>query len=91
MTTVELVKMIANESGQTQVATKNFLTTLSSVVMSNITNGDKICIGDLGSVRMVIKPPRAGVNPKTGEHIQIGERRKIQFKASKDLKESLDS
>ena len=53
--------------------------------------GDKVSLQGFGSFQVKDTKPRRGVNPATGEAIQIPAKRKVTFKPSPALKETLNS
>ena len=54
-------------------------------------SGDKIEIRGVGSFKTITRSPRIGRNPKTGEKVQVAEKKAIFFKPGKELKERVDS
>jgi DNA-binding protein HU-beta len=51
--------------------------------------GERIRIGGLGILQVRKRAARIGRNPATGEQIQIKASKKVAFRASKELKESI--
>jgi nucleoid DNA-binding protein len=45
-----------------------------------------VAIAGFGTFKVKQTKARMGVNPKTGEKIQISAKKKVAFKAAKDLK-----
>jgi DNA-binding protein HU-beta len=62
-------------------------------LVTNIVNalkkGERIRIGGLGILQVRKRAARIGRNPATGEQIQIKASKKVAFRASKELKESI--
>jgi DNA-binding protein HU-beta len=58
-------------------------------VVKNLKKGNRIRISGLGSLQVRKHAARKGRNPATGESIKIPARKKIAFRASKDLKEAI--
>lgn len=65
--------------------TDNFLTTLTKVLAT----GESVKFVGFGSFETKLRAARNGVNPDTGEHIQIPETVVVKFKPGKSLKEAL--
>lgn len=65
--------------------TDNFLTTLTKVLAT----GESVKFVGFGSFETKLRAARNGVNPDTGEHIQIPEKVVVKFKPGKSLKEAL--
>ena len=51
--------------------------------------GDEVAIAGFGAFKTVKRAARMGVNPKTGEKIQIAASIKPKFRAAKALKEAV--
>jgi DNA-binding protein HU-beta len=58
-------------------------------VVKNLKKGNRIRIPGLGSLQVRKHAARKGRNPATGESIKIPAKKKIAFRASKDLKEAV--
>jgi integration host factor subunit beta len=54
-------------------------------------SGDKIEIRGVGSFKTIVRSQRIGRNPKTGERVEVAEKKAIFFKPGKELKERVDS
>jgi len=55
-----------------------------------LVRGHRIEIRGFGSFSISRRPPRTGRNPRSGESVQIPERRVPHFKPGKALREALD-
>jgi DNA-binding protein HU-beta len=73
--------------------TKIFAEKALGIVLDAITSGikkDKVVqIVGFGTFSVAERDPRVGVNPRTGDKIQIGASKSIRFKAGSKLKEVL--
>jgi DNA-binding protein HU-beta len=58
-------------------------------VVKNLKEGNRIRIPGLGSLQVRKHAARTGRNPFTGESIKIPAKKKIAFRAAKDLKEAV--
>lgn len=56
-----------------------------AVIREALAEGQRISLPGLGSFSVVLHAARAGRNPRTGEAIAIEARRRVHFKAGKDL------
>ena len=54
-------------------------------------NGEKIEIRGLGSFKVITRKARIGRNPKTGEKVEVHEKKAVFFKPGKELKERADN
>ena len=60
------------------------------VMKETLEKGESLKISGFGSFEVRQKNARPGRNPKTGEEIEIGERRSAVFKPGKNLKEAVE-
>jgi DNA-binding protein HU-beta len=58
-------------------------------VVKNLKKGNRIRIPGLGSLQVRKHAARKGRNPTTGEQIKIPAKKKIAFRAAKDLREAV--
>ncbi|WP_423456118.1 integration host factor subunit beta [Ottowia sp. VDI28] len=92
MTRSDLVELLAERFGQlthrdAEAAVKTILDTMSDA----LTRGHRIEIRGFGSFSINRRAPRLGRNPRTGESVQIPERRVPHFKPGKALRETVGS
>lgn len=59
------------------------------VITKTLSKGDEVAIVGFGTFKTVKRAARMGINPKTGEKIQIAASTKPKFKAGKVLKEAV--
>jgi len=90
MTRSDLVELLAERFGQlthrdAEAAVKTILDTMSDA----LTRGHRIEIRGFGSFSINRRAPRLGRNPRTGESVQIPERRVPHFKPGKALRETV--
>jgi DNA-binding protein HU-beta len=58
-------------------------------IVKTLGRGEEVAISGFGTFRVVKRAARMGVNPKTGEKIQIKASTKPKFRAGKVLKEAV--
>ena len=58
-------------------------------IVKHLKKGEKIRIGGLGILQVRKRAARMGLNPATGEAIQIKASKKVAFRAAKELKEAV--
>ncbi|MBI5079537.1 HU family DNA-binding protein [Candidatus Wolfebacteria bacterium] len=59
------------------------------IITKSLSRGEEVAITGFGSFKVAKRAARAGVNPKTGEKIQIAASIKPKFRAGKALKEAV--
>jgi DNA-binding protein HU-beta len=87
------LKQIAAELAESHDLAKNqaeaVLGGLVALATRHLKNGDKIRLTGLGVLQVQNRAARMGRNPATGEAIQIKASKKIAFRPSKELKETV--
>jgi DNA-binding protein HU-beta len=78
----DLVKMVADKTGNTQVAVKAILDATFEIIQ-NVAAEDSLIIRDFGVFKTKVRAARTGRNPNTGNTIQIPESKVLSFKATK--------
>ncbi|TRZ64345.1 MAG: HU family DNA-binding protein [Spirochaetia bacterium] len=58
-------------------------------ITKTLSKGEEVAITGFGTFRVVKRAARMGINPKTGEKIQIAAAIKPKFRAGKVLKEAV--
>ncbi len=89
MTKSELVDRVAEEAGISKKAAAKTVDSVVAAIHEVLKEGEKIRITDLGSFSVVTRQARKGVNPRTGEPLEIPATRAPKFSAAKALKESV--
>src|SRR5437899_6153739 len=91
MTKSELIDRLAAQFPQlvakdAELAVKMILDAMAE----SLAKGERIEIRGFGSFGLNYRPPRTGRNPKSGERVQVPEKRVPDFKAGKELRERVD-
>jgi DNA-binding protein HU-beta len=90
--TVTLKHLAAALAETHEMSKKQAETVLGDLVgniVKHLKKGERIRIGGLGILQVRRRAARMGRNPATGEAIQIKASKKVAFRASKELKESI--
>lgn len=90
MNKVDLVKLIAEETGLTQREAEAALNALIEGTMDALAEGESVKLSGFGSFNVRERKERQGVNPQTGAPITIPASKAVVFRASKALKEKLN-
>ena len=56
-----------------------------------LSNGSRVEIRGFGSFSLNLRPPRLGRNPKTGQRVEVPEKRVPHFRAGKELRARVNS
>ena len=91
MTRSDLVEELAARFGQlTHRDAEHAVKTILDAVGDALVRGHRIEIRGFGSFSVTHRPPRLGRNPRSGEAVQIPEKRVPHFKPGKALRETVD-
>ena len=86
-----LVDRVHNRHGAlTKREAAKIVDTIFSTMKSTLADGKKVQIKNFGVFEVIPRAGRAGVNPSSGESIYIPPHRGLQFRPSRQLKETVD-
>ncbi len=87
----EVIKEVAKQSGLSVVDSTKAVNTLLSVITSLLkSTGSKVTLTGFATFQNKKRKSRSGVNPKTGEKIQIRARNTVAIKAGRLLKDAVN-
>jgi len=89
MNKTELINAVAEKAGLTKVDAKNALDAVVAAVSEALAKGDKVSLVGFGTLSVVEKGERTGINPRTKESITIAARKVVKFKQGAELSESI--
>ena len=85
----QLIAAVASKAGcENEVAVACY-EAMVETIMETVKNGDKVTLPDLGNFEVKTRAARVGVNPATGEKINIPESKVLNFKPAKKVKDEL--
>ena len=85
-----LVEAVMKAAGiETKKNGQEAVEAIFDTIVKTLSRGEEVAISGFGTFRVVKRAARMGVNPKTGERIQIAAATKPKFKAGKLLKEAV--
>ena len=85
----ELASRLAEKMGMTKKQGVEWLDAFVDEITKVLRSGDKVNITGFGIFKVADRKAREGVNPRTGEKIQIKASKKPRFTAGKLLKEAI--
>lgn len=91
MTKSEFVDQVASESGLSKGEATKAVETALQVIEDTLKRGGEINITGFGKFSVADRGARQGVNPQTGEKIQIAASRVPRFSAGSSLKTAVKS
>lgn len=91
MTRSALIEKVSERvDGLTLKQTEIVVETVFESIKESLKKGEKIEIRGFGNFRLKERQPRKARNPKTGESVDVPQKKAIRFKAGKALKEALN-
>jgi len=92
MTRSDLIQRLTGRFPQLTLAdTEVSVKTVLDAISQRLSEGGRAEIRGFGVFSLNVRPPRIGRNPKTGEKVNVPEKRAPHFKAGKELRERVDS
>lgn len=79
----DLIRAVAATCGVSKSQADEILTAAFTVIQEEATAGKTVAIHGFGRFSEKIRPAREGRNPRTGEPVQIDEKRALTFKPTK--------
>lgn len=84
-----LVDAVCEKLGVTKKGAEDAVDTVFDTITASLAKGEEVAISGFGSFLTKKRAARMGVNPRTGEKIQIGATTTPKFRAGKALKEAV--
>ena len=87
----QLIERFAKEEGITIKNAANVVNVVFDSMADSLAKGDRVEIRGFGSFKVKSYNSYQGRNPKTGEIIQVREKKLPYFKVGKEMKERVDN
>ena len=85
----KLVDAVSAKLGSTKAEAERAINALLDEVTNSLSRGEEVALTGFGTFQVSSRQARAGVNPRTGEKIQIAAVKVPKFRAGKNLKEAV--
>lgn len=89
MKKAEFIAKMAEKLNVPKTQAAEFVEGFWDIVVSSLTKGEDVSFPGFGVFKVAKRAARMGVNPKTGEKIQIAASTKAKFRVGKTLKEAV--
>lgn len=86
----ELVVLLTKKTGLSKSDAKKALDIIFDEITSALVQGNRVELRNFGILSLRTRKPRIGRNPKTGEKVQISQKKIPFFKAGKAVKKALN-
>jgi len=90
VTKADLVEEVVRAAEVSKKHAETIVNTVFSSIVEALRKDDKIELRGFGSFRVRRRRSRQGRNPKTGDHVDVPEKRIPYFKPGKDLKDLIN-
>lgn len=89
MNKTDLINAIAQGAALKKDDAKKAVETTIEAIGKALKEGDKVALLGFGTFEATVRPAHEGVNPATGQKIQIAAKKVIKFKAGAALNEAV--
>ena len=90
MNKLEIIKVVAEESGLTQKEVSGVVDTMIETTTKTLVKGEEVSVAGLGKFVVRKRAARQSVNPSTKEIIDVPASKAPVFKAAKALKDAVN-
>lgn len=90
MNKVELVKAVAERTGNTQTAMTPVVDAVFEAMTDEFCKGEGVQISGFGKFELKAREARTARNPKTGESVEVEAKTGLKFRPSSVLKDQLN-
>ncbi|MBF0369564.1 MAG: integration host factor subunit beta [Magnetococcales bacterium] len=91
MTKSELIDAVVQRKGLSRKEAEVAVTTVLNEISGALGRQERVELRGFGSFSVKVRSAWEGRNPKTGERVQVAEKRVPFFKAGKELRQRVDS
>ena len=91
MNKAELIKAVASDADISSADAARAVDSVFGAITDTLRSGSDVRLAGFGSFSMVERKAKSGSNPRTGEAISIPASKQPKFKASKTLKDAVNT
>jgi len=85
----EIAERVAQGTGLPQVDVKRVIQMLFGEVIKEVASGNRLEFRDFGVFDVVVRKPRTGRNPRTGQKVAVPPKTVVTFKMGKVMKDKV--
>ena len=89
MNKTELISAIVQETESSKLEATQFVNALVAICVDSLKRGETVQLPNFGTLSLVERSARMGINPRTKQEMQIPASKNVKFKAGKALKDAL--
>ena len=90
MTKQDLIKKISEDADVTSKQAAAMLDSLLNTIMDSVAAGDRVQLTGFGTFESKSRAARPGINPRTGERVEVPAATLPAFKAGKEFKSKVN-
>ncbi len=90
MNKVELVKVVAEETGLTQKEVNAVVDTFFDTVIADLAEGNEVALAGFGKFVVKTRAARESINPRSKEVVKVPACKAVTYKPSKNIKEAVN-
>ena len=90
MNKLEIVKVVAEDSGLTQKEVAGVLDSVIATIIDELKKGEEVNIAGFGKFVVKTRAARTSINPRTKQPINVPATKAPTFKAGKQFKEAVN-
>jgi len=86
----ELVAQVAGKIGITKRDIANVIGAFTETITESLSKGEKVTLAGFGTFQVMQRKARRGVNPRTGDEIQIPAKKAPKFAPGKNFRKKVE-
>ncbi|GAF69246.1 unnamed protein product [marine sediment metagenome] len=90
MTKREIVRSISEDLGLTQLETKRIVQKVFDTILNILVEEGRVELRNFGVFEIKRRAPRKARNPKTGENVNVPEKRVVTFKPGQNMQHRVE-
>ena len=90
MNKAELITSVAQKTGLTRKDADKVVASVLDTITETLASGEKVSLVGFGTVEVKERAAHQGINPSTGEPMQIPSSKSAVFKSGKQLKDAVN-
>ena len=91
MTKKEIVRSISEALGLTQLETKQIVQKVLESILKTLVDEGRVELRNFGVFEVKVRAPRTARNPKTGEKVDVPEKRVVTFKPGQMMQQRVEA
>lgn len=87
----DFIKGVAERTTLSQAQVKKVVEESTDTIMKTVADGGEVSIPEFGKFKLKVRAAHKGVNPVTGEKMDVPARKDVSFKLSSQVKKDLNA